>query len=72
MGGTLSNASMNGQTFHHGPQINNILQMEMVTGTGQIVTCSVSKQPELFSAVFDSLGHFGIITKAHILLVPTP
>jgi len=72
MGGTLSNASMSGQTFHHGPQINNILQMEMVTSTGQIVTCSISKQPELFFAVFDDLGQFGIITKAHIILVPAP
>jgi cytokinin dehydrogenase len=72
MGGTLSNAGMSGQTFHHGPQINNILQMEMVTGTRQIVTCFVSKQPELFFAIFNGLGQFGIITKAHILLVPTP
>jgi cytokinin dehydrogenase len=46
--------------------------MEVVTGTKQIVTCSVSKQLELFFAVLDSLGQFGIVTKAHILLVPAP
>jgi len=46
--------------------------MEVVTGTRQIVTCSASKQLELFFVVLGSLGQFGIITKARILLVPTP
>ncbi|KAG6489647.1 hypothetical protein ZIOFF_050923 [Zingiber officinale] len=32
MGGTLSNAGVSGQTFHHGPQINNVLQLDVVTG----------------------------------------
>jgi cytokinin dehydrogenase len=72
VGGTLSNAGVSGQTFRHGPQISSVLQMEVVTGTGQIVTCSASKQPELFFAVLGGLGQFGIITKARILLVPAP
>jgi cytokinin dehydrogenase len=46
--------------------------MEVVTGMGQIITCFASKQPELFFIVLSDLGQFGIITKACILLVPTP
>jgi len=72
MGGALCNAGVGGQTFRHGPQISSVLQLEVVTGKGEIVTCSTSKQPVLFCAVLGGLGQFGIITKARILLVPAP
>lgn len=32
VGGTLSNAGISGQAFKHGPQINNVYQLEVVTG----------------------------------------
>lgn len=32
VGGTLSNAGISGQTFKYGPQISNVLQLEVVTG----------------------------------------
>lgn len=32
VGGTLSNAGISGQTFHHGPQISNVYQLDVVTG----------------------------------------
>lgn len=32
VGGTLSNAGISGQAFRHGPQISNVLQLEVVTG----------------------------------------
>lgn len=32
VGGTLSNAGVSGQAFRHGPQISNVLQLEVVTG----------------------------------------
>ena len=33
VGGTLSNGGVSGQAFKHGPQISNVLQLEVVTGT---------------------------------------
>jgi cytokinin dehydrogenase len=33
VGGTLSNAGISGQTFRYGPEISNVLQLEVVTGT---------------------------------------
>ena len=33
VGGTLSNAGISGQAFRHGPQISNVLQLEVVTGS---------------------------------------
>lgn len=32
VGGTLSNAGISGQAFRHGPQINNVYQLQVVTG----------------------------------------
>nr|WBO25535.1 cytokinin dehydrogenase 3-like protein [Phalaenopsis hybrid cultivar] len=72
IGGTLSNAGISGQTFKYGPQINNVLQLEVVTGKGEIVTCSPTRSAELFYAVLGGLGQFGIITKARILLQDAP
>lgn len=34
VGGTLSNAGISGQAFHHGPQISNVHELEVVTGKG--------------------------------------
>ncbi|WVZ59359.1 hypothetical protein U9M48_009510 [Paspalum notatum var. saurae] len=72
VGGTLSNAGISGQTFKHGPQISNVLQLEVVTGRGEIIKCSPSKDADLFNAVLGGLGQFGIITRARILLQEAP
>ncbi|KAF9664653.1 hypothetical protein SADUNF_Sadunf16G0040600 [Salix dunnii] len=72
VGGTLSNAGISGQAFKHGPQINNIYQLEVVTGKGEVVTCSEKQNAELFYGVLGGLGQFGIITRARISLEPAP
>jgi cytokinin dehydrogenase len=72
VGGTLSNAGVSGQAFRHGPEISNVLQLEVVTGRGEFVVCSPTRRPELFFAVLGGLGQFGIITKARINLEPAP
>lgn len=33
VGGTLSNAGVSGQAFRHGPQISNVHELDVVTGT---------------------------------------
>ncbi|CAJ1973269.1 unnamed protein product [Sphenostylis stenocarpa] len=72
VGGTLSNAGISGQTFNHGPQITNIYELDVVTGKGELVTCSEHRNSELFHAVLGGLGQFGIITRARIALEPAP
>ncbi|PHU08179.1 Cytokinin dehydrogenase 3 [Capsicum chinense] len=51
VGGTLSNAGISGQTFQYGPQISNVLEMDVITGKGELVTCSKDMNSELFFAV---------------------
>ncbi|KAL9232603.1 hypothetical protein vseg_007697 [Gypsophila vaccaria] len=72
VGGTLSNAGISGQAFKHGPQINNVYQLEIVTGKGDIVKCSEKHNADLFYGVLGGLGQFGIITRARIALAPAP
>ncbi|EEF52637.1 cytokinin dehydrogenase 5 [Ricinus communis] len=72
VGGTLSNAGISGQAFNHGPQISNVHELDVVTGKGEILTCSDQQNSELFHAVLGGLGQFGIITRARIALEPAP
>ena len=72
VGGTLSNAGISGQAFHHGPQISNVYELDVVTGKGETVTCSETKNPELFFGALGGLGQLGIITRARIALEPAP
>ncbi|MCD7448963.1 Cytokinin dehydrogenase 1 [Datura stramonium] len=72
VGGTLSNAGISGQAFKHGPQINNVYQLEVVTGKGEVITCSEERNADLFYGVLGGLGQFGIITKARIALETAP
>ncbi|MFT3772675.1 MAG: FAD-binding protein [Minicystis sp.] len=69
VGGTLSVGGIGGQVFRHGLQVDNVIELEVVTGEGKRVTCSATKHPLLFSAVRAGLGQFGIIVKARIRLV---
>lgn len=39
VGGTLSNAGISGQAFRHGPQISNVRQLEVITGTVKQSLC---------------------------------
>ncbi|CAM0883389.1 unnamed protein product [Alopecurus aequalis] len=72
VGGTLSNAGISGQAFHHGPQISNVYELDIVTGKGETVTCSETRSPDLFFGALGGLGQFGIITRARIALEPAP
>lgn len=43
VGGTLSNAGISGQAFNHGPQISNVHELDVVTGTFNFFILSVYK-----------------------------
>ncbi|KAI3443629.1 hypothetical protein Pfo_000294 [Paulownia fortunei] len=72
VGGTLSNAGISGQSSLHGPQISNVLELDVITGKGDFITCSQHMNSELFFAVLGGLGQFGIITRARIVLQKAP
>jgi hypothetical protein len=72
VGGTLSVGGIGGQAFRQGLQVDNVLELDVVTGTGELVTCSPWENTGLFEAVRAGLGQFGIIVRARVRLVPVP
>ncbi|PKU76914.1 cytokinin dehydrogenase 3-like [Dendrobium catenatum] len=72
IGGTLSVGGISGQSFKHGPQISNVLELDVITGKGEFVTCSEEKDSDLFYGVLGGFGQFGIITRARIILQSAP
>ncbi|XP_065015434.1 cytokinin dehydrogenase 5-like [Musa acuminata AAA Group] len=72
VGSTLSNAGVSRPAFHHGPHINNVHELDMVTGKGELITCSEEQNSELFHGVLGGLGQFGIIIRARIALETAP
>lgn len=70
VGGTLSVAGLGIASFREGCQGDNVLEMEVVTGAGEVVACSAERERELFDAVRSGLGLCGVITRATLRLVP--
>jgi cytokinin dehydrogenase len=68
IGGTLSMAGLGVASFRYGTQADNVDELQVVTGAGEIVTCSREHNRELFDVVRCSLGQFGIITRAKVRL----
>ena len=68
IGGTLSVAGLGVASFRHGAQGDNVLEIEAVTGAGDVVTCSPAANAEVFDAVRSGLGQFGVITRARVAL----
>jgi cytokinin dehydrogenase len=68
VGGTLSMAGIGVASFKYGSQGDNVVEMDVVTGDGNVVTCSPEKDADLFWGVIAGLGSFGIITRARLKL----
>ena len=56
VGGTLVVGGVGGTTSAFGVQSDNVIELEVVTGTGRKVTCSASNNADLFDAVRAGLG----------------
>lgn len=72
VGGTLSLGGIGAESFHAGLQTDHVLELEVVTGTGETVVCSPTAHADLFDAVRAGLGQFGIVTRVRLALVPAP
>ncbi|GAA0574347.1 FAD-binding protein [Kribbella sandramycini] len=70
-GGTLSLGGIP-PAIQSGGQVDSVLELEVVTGSGELKRCSKSKDRELFEAVLAGVGQFGIITQATVRLGPAP
>lgn len=68
--GTLSVGGISGRSYIHGAQVDNVLELQVVTGEGELVTCSESENRSLFEAALAGLGLCAVIVRATIRLIP--
>lgn len=72
VGGTLSVGGLGGASHHHGAQTDNVLSLDVVTPTGDVVTCSPSTNRSVFDAVRAGRGRNGVISRATLRLIRAP
>jgi cytokinin dehydrogenase len=70
VGGTLSVAGIGVASFRHGTQADQVEELEVVTGAGDVLTCSATLNRDLFDAARSGLGQCGVITRARLRLRP--
>ncbi len=70
IGGTLSIAGIGVASFKYGSQGDNVVEMDVVTGAGDLVTCSPEENTDLFWSTIAGLGQVSIIVRARLQLRP--
>ena len=72
VGGTVSVGGIGGTTQTYGMQVDTVLELEVVTGEGELVRCSPARNRALFEAVLGSLGQFAVVVRVTVRLLPAP
>jgi cytokinin dehydrogenase len=72
VGGTLSVGGISGVAYNKGAQVDQVLELEVVSGEGILQRCSVNENRPLFDAVLAGLGRCGLIVRATVRLVRAP
>ncbi len=70
VGGTLAVGGIGGASQRFGVQVDNVLELDVVTGAGRIVRCSPTRNSDLFEATLAGLGQCAIIIEAKLRLTP--
>jgi len=70
VGGAVAGCSIESMSFRYGGFHDACLEYEVLTGTGEVLTLSREKEPELFEMVHGSYGTLARLTRATFRLVP--
>lgn len=63
VGGAVSGCSVESMSYKYGGFHNSCVQYEVITGTGEAITCSPAERAEIFEMMHGSFGTLGIISK---------
>ena len=69
IGGTLSMGGISGIAYKRGVQVDNVLELTVVTGRGRLEVCSRTRNRALFDVVLAGIGQYAIIVSAKLKLV---
>jgi cytokinin dehydrogenase len=61
--GTLAVAGVGAQTFCAGPQVDQVLELDVATPAGEVIRCSAQRERPLFDAVRAGLGQCGVVLR---------
>jgi FAD/FMN-containing dehydrogenase len=70
VGGAVAGCSVESMSFKHGGFHDGCLEYELVTGVGDVVRCSPTREPEIFHMLHGSYGTLAILTKLAFRLIP--
>jgi len=72
VGGTLSIGGVGVTSMRHGAQADQTLALQVVTGEGDVITCSADERRDLFDAALAGQGQCAIVTRATLRLERAP
>jgi len=72
VGGTLNAGGIGNMSPRYGALVDNVTDLDVVTGDGRLVTCSPEHESELFDMVLAGQGQCGVIVRAGLPLLPAP
>ena len=72
VGGTLNAGGIGNMSPRYGALVDNVTDLDVVTGDGRLVTCSPEHDSELFEMVLAGQGQCGVIVRASLPLIPAP
>ncbi len=70
LGGAVSGLGIESASFRNGLPHESVVEMDILTGTGEVITASRDAHPDLFRALPNSYGTLGYSTRLRIELEP--
>ena len=70
VGGAVAGCSIEAMSYRHGGFHDSCLEYEVITGDGEVMTCSPRQEPLTFEMLHGSYGTLGILSKVTCKLVP--
>ncbi|KHL18642.1 UNVERIFIED_CONTAM: FAD-linked oxidase [Mumia flava] len=72
LGGAVTGLGIEATSFRNGLPHESVLEMDVFTGAGEVVTCSPERNADLFHAFPNSYGSLGYATRIRIALEAVP
>ncbi len=71
LGGAVTGLGIEASSFRSGTPHESVVEMDVLTGTGEVITCSRTQSPDLFYGFPNSYGTLGYALRLRIELEPT-
>lgn len=70
LGGAVAGCAVESMSYRLGGFFDSVEALELVTGTGEVLELSPTREPDLFNMIHGSYGTLGVVTRLEFRLVP--